>query len=126
MLDSDPYKCIVKLGGLALAGHYPPNSTTCQYAKYKPVITIQGGKNVPKGDEKALAEAVAKQPVAVAVDASHQDFQLYKEGVYSSWRCSASKLDHVMVVVGYGTESGEDYWLCQNSWGECVCTLDAF
>ena len=36
-------------------------------------------------------------------------FQLYKGGVLS--KTCGTKLDHGVLVVGYGTEDGTDYWL---------------
>jgi len=71
------------------------------------------------GNETALEAAVAKQPVRVMVDASHSSFQLYKSGIYYELDCSTTKLDHSMLVVGYGTSSaGKEYWIVKNSWGE--------
>jgi len=44
--------------------------------------------NIPQDDEAALAKAVDTVPaIAVAIDASTQDFQLYKSGVYTSSDC---------------------------------------
>ena len=67
-------------------------------------------------DEKALKKAVAHQPVSVAIEASGRALQLYDSGVFTG-RCGTS-LDHGVVVVGYGTENGVDYWLVRNSWGK--------
>ena len=36
----------------------------------------------PKGDEQALAEAVAIEPIAVGINASHMSSQTYRSGVY--------------------------------------------
>lgn len=118
---SSGFECIAKMGGLASDEEYPRDSKSCMYQKYKPMIIISGGKSVvPEGDEMALAEALAEQPIAVTVDASRASFMTYKSGVYSDHLCSSTKFDHMMLLVGYGTENGVDYWICQNSWGESM------
>ena len=54
-------------------------------------------------------------PVSVGVDASGLLFKLYSHGVYDNFLCSSTKLNHGMLVVGYGTDGyGVDYWLIKN------------
>lgn len=46
----------------------------------------------------------------------YQDFMNYESGVYK--HTTGSQLGgHAVMLIGYGTENGLDYWLCQNSWG---------
>jgi C1A family cysteine protease len=59
--------------------------------------------------------AIAEQPVSIAIEADQKDFQLYQSGVFTA-TCGTT-LDHGVLVVGYGTEQGEDYYLVKNSWG---------
>jgi cathepsin L len=104
---------------------YPYTATSgagCKYDAAKASeATYSSHVSVPEGDEAALAHALDTVPaIAVAIDASTQDFQLYKSGVFTSDKCGNDweNLDHAVTVVGYGTDSttGQDYWIVQNSW----------
>merc|ERR1712110_1146937 len=67
--------------------------------------------------ENALEAAVTKQPVSVAIEADKTVFQHYTGGVLKDEACG-QKLDHGVLVVGYGTDAtGGDYWKVKNSWG---------
>lgn len=69
-------------------------------------------KTVASGSESGLTTAINGQPVSVAIDASHNSFQLYKSGVYYEPACSSSRLDHGVLAVGYGTDaSAGDYYI---------------
>lgn len=81
------------------------------------LFKVTGVTQVKKGDEGDLKIAVYRQPVVTAVDATHSSFQLYRSGVYYEPRCSSTRLDHALLVVGYGTLDGKDFWIAKNSWG---------
>lgn len=53
-------------------------------------------------------------PISVAIDASQKTFRFYKHGVYRDAKCSSTKLDHGVLVVGYGTDMSDKYWLIKN------------
>jgi C1A family cysteine protease len=40
---------------------------------------------------------------------------LYKSGIIK--RVCGDSIDHAVLLVGYGTDKGTDYWLVKNSWG---------
>jgi len=50
------------------------------------------------------------------IEADRAVFQQYTSGIFDSTACGTS-LDHATLVVGYGSENGQDYWIMKNSWG---------
>ncbi|XP_074470153.1 cathepsin S, ortholog 1 [Sebastes fasciatus] len=73
---------------------------------------------LPRGDEKTLQTVVASVgPVAVAVNAMLRSFHFYKGGLYNVPNCDPKFINHAVLVVGYGTDAGQDFWLVKNSWG---------
>jgi len=78
-------------------------------------VEVKDYHDVTVNDPTALQAAVAEGPVSVAIDAGSIFFQLYFGGIMKHF-CGTT-LDHGVLVVGYGSEKGTDYWLLKNSWG---------
>ncbi|KAE8659876.1 Cysteine proteinase RD21a [Hibiscus syriacus] len=112
------YKFVIDNHGIDTEEDYPyqGREKTCNKDKMKRrVVTIDDYADVPMNNEKQLLQAVATQPVSVGICGSERAFQLYSKGIFTG-PCSTS-LDHAVLIVGYGSENGLDYWIVKNSWG---------
>ena len=85
------------------------------------VANVKGYVNVTKGDETALQQAIAQQPVSIAVAAACDDFMNYGGGVLdSSCGDQESDIDHAIIAVGYNlkpSNGDKAYYIVKNSWG---------
>lgn len=118
-LMDNAFRYVIENGiELEVAYPYIPKDEKCSYEKKKATGHISSFQDI-EGGERGLQEAVATiGPISVAIDASQPDFRLYSKGVYYNEECSETQLDHGVLVVGYGSENGKDYWIVKNSWGK--------
>ncbi|KAN0026226.1 hypothetical protein ACTFIV_007210 [Dictyostelium citrinum] len=107
-LMNDAFEYIISNGGIDTEQSYPYQAVQgqCQYKASNSGATLSSYKTVTAGSESSLESAVNANPVSVAIDASHQSFQLYTSGIYYEPECSSSSLDHGVLTVGYGSGSG--------------------
>ena len=89
-----------------------PCQKTCSIVSGSDISTTV---SVSANSDSAMMTALAQQPVSVAIEADQSSFQLYKSGVFTG--SCGTNLDHGVLLVGYGTMNGLDYYILKNSWG---------
>ena len=120
-LMDNAFNWIAKNNGLCTESAYPYVSGTTKTAgDCKTTCSNVAGSTILKHvdvatkSDTALMTAIAQQPVSIAIEADQRDFQLYKSGVFTG--TCGTNLDHGVLVVGYGTDAGLDYYKVKNSW----------
>lgn len=89
----------------------------CKYSQSQKVAKLGKCAQVPSQKYDKLLSAIVQQPVSVSV--ASEEFMLYERGVYNS-DCSLD-LDRGLLLVGYGKDGNDKYWLLKNflgvAWG---------
>eukprot|EP00301_Raphidiophrys_heterophryoidea_P005268 c12233_g1_i1.p1 GENE.c12233_g1_i1~~c12233_g1_i1.p1 ORF type:complete len:342 (-),score=86.54 c12233_g1_i1:99-1082(-) len=109
------FEFVISNKGICSEASYPYTATdhdSCQSCAS--VATISKYSDVAQSED-ALQQAVAQQPVAIAIEADQSAFQFYSSGVLTG--TCGQNLDHGVLAVGYGTLNGVAYWKVKNSWG---------
>ncbi|KAL9257253.1 Cysteine proteinase RD21A-like protein [Drosera capensis] len=114
------FEWVISNGGIDTESDYPYTGEdgTCDTSKEETkVVSINGYEDIDQSDSALLCGTVT-QPISVGIDGSAIDFQLYTGGIYDG-DCSSDPddIDHAVLIVGYGSEGDEDYWIVKNSWG---------
>jgi len=129
-MDSDPcqggwptnaFNYVKETGGIESDEDYPyeEDKQDCRYDASKKAGTVSKVHQLRlDGDENKLRNLVAtKMPITVAVHVN-SNFQHYEgEGIYADdGEGCYGRMNHAVLVVGYGTKDGQDYWIVKNSW----------
>uniref|UniRef100_A0A034W8D2 Cathepsin L n=1 Tax=Bactrocera dorsalis TaxID=27457 RepID=A0A034W8D2_BACDO len=104
--------------GLQGSASYPyaNQKDACKYKAGNKEAEVKGFAVVKPKDEKTMMEVVATLgPLACSVYAP-ESLLLYKEGIYADEECNKAEVNHAILVVGYGSEKGKDFWIVKNSW----------
>jgi hypothetical protein len=124
-LQEDAFPFIIKKGGIAAEKAYPYTSGKgktgkCKATKERPIAAKISKWNkvssTSKGEADILKQLPQVGPITIGIDAG--PMQDYDSGIDNPKKCKSSRgaLDHAVLVVGYGTENGKDYWKIKNSW----------
>jgi len=120
-LMEDAFKYIIQAGGLESEQDYPyvGYDAKCHFEASKIAAKISSFEFISK-DEVVIRDALlSKGPLSVALNAEW--LQFYVGGISDPLTCDPKKLNHGVLLAGYGRgkHMGKelDYWLVKNSWG---------
>ncbi|GFO03471.1 cathepsin-l [Plakobranchus ocellatus] len=117
------YEYILQAGGVDTDANYPyqAKNGTCHFDECEISASILTCTAVvPEESEEALKIAVGNiGPIATTLTVAESKFEHYKGGVYDNPSCGSGydDVNHGVLVVGYGSQGGHDYWIVKNSWG---------
>ncbi|XP_048583024.1 counting factor associated protein D isoform X2 [Nematostella vectensis] len=101
-------------------GRYLAQEGYCHCAKTDKCDTVHFERvmTVPKYNQTALRRGLALYgPASIAINVNRKSLKFYSGGVYDDPQCPPNT-NHGVVVVGYGVEEGQPYWIVKNSWGK--------
>ena len=117
-----PYQAvaeIMRLGGLVKESDYKYKGFpySCSLDKSKIVATVVGREKIGTNEGTMAYYIAANGPASVCLNANMM--KSYKGGVAHPRRdlCDPQKLNHGVLMAGYGVEDGLPFWLIKNSWG---------
>ncbi|XP_043576802.1 procathepsin L-like [Chiloscyllium plagiosum] len=115
---SSAFQYVIENRGINSARTYPYEAKrrSCRFRRNDIAAKIRRHRRIGKS-ERTLARRVKRVgPLAVAINAGRRSFRLYRSGVYYDRRCNG-RLNHAVLLVGFGRLRGKKYWLVKNSWG---------
>lgn len=113
------FNIIVKLGGMMDSEDYQyrGRKDICTFKASKVFAKIQTYRNIRPHETEMAAWLAQRGPIVVTMNAGAM--KGYVSGISRPdvTECSPTKLNHVVLVVGYATSKNHPFWIIKNSWG---------
>jgi cathepsin F len=116
-LMPNAFRYVIATGGLETEVQYPYLAVdgTCPKT-YKPFAAHISNWTAVSQDEDIIAQQMYQYgPISIAINAG--PMQTYLGGIADPLFCDPNKLDHGVLIVGYGVSGTKPYWIIKNSWG---------
>ncbi|XP_036433805.1 cathepsin S, ortholog 1 [Colossoma macropomum] len=116
---SKSFTYIIRNKGIDSDSFYPyeHRDGTCRYAVKGKAGYCSGFQILPRNELVMMHAVATVGPISVGINAKLASFHRYKSGIYDDPACDPRSVNHAVLVVGYGQDKGQDYWLIKNSWG---------
>ncbi|CAE6076296.1 unnamed protein product [Arabidopsis arenosa] len=124
-LMTNAYEYLMEAGGLEEERSYPYTGKRghCKIDPEKVAVRVVNFTTIPLDENQIAANLVRHGPLAVGLNAVFM--QTYIGGVSCPLICSKRKVNHGVLLVGYGSKgfsilrlSNKPYWIIKNSWGK--------
>ncbi|XP_067877687.1 cathepsin F-like [Heterodontus francisci] len=113
------FNAIISLGGVMrqVDYRYKALKGSCTFRRSRAVVKITTYHNIRSHEVEMKAWVAQKGPIIIQMNAAAM--KGYKRGIARPFSCYCSpwKLNHVVLIVGYGVSRGLPYWIIKNSWG---------
>jgi cathepsin F len=84
-------------------------------AKFVPNLKVKDWIKISENETDIANQLMAYGPLSVALNA--ELLQFYRKGIFDPFFCDPKNLDHGVLIVGFGVEDSQPYWIVKNSWG---------
>ncbi|OZC07198.1 papain family cysteine protease [Onchocerca flexuosa] len=119
-LPINAFREIIRMGGLEPEDQYPykAKNGTCHLVRTEIAVSIDDAVEIPRNETIMQAWIAQRGPLSVGIDAELLAY--YKSGILhpSRKRCPPSKINHGVLITGYGIEDDLPYWTIKNSWSQ--------
>ncbi|XP_028788990.1 probable cysteine protease RD19D [Neltuma alba] len=123
-LMTNAYRYLMEAGGLEEESSYPYTGRRgeCKFDPQKIAVRVSNFTNIPVDESQIAAYLVHHGPLAMGINSVFM--QTYIGGVSCPLICSKRRLNHGVLLVGYGAKGfsilrlkNKPYWIIKNSWG---------
>ncbi len=108
----------MQVNGTVYSKDYPytAKDQKCMKEKIPSILRIKNHTLIPSGLNSRMERMILVRPLSVGICVSSTVFMKYKSGIITQG-CFVDEYNHIVSIVGAGTEKDTPYWIVRNSWG---------